>query len=187
MRKNTGELKKDLLSRVKNLWGKSTTEYLKKIGGKQIKRTKDIIKSIKESYILKIKNIKHMPHIKNKFLQLIILKNGKLELMMGHNIDELNGSANRKSVYFTANTNIPSITLVKIHLNNNDLRFTIRGFKLFHTQITLDLTKEEQETLHKIIEKSKTEKFKTKKTLKKALKKRRNTKRRNTKRRNTKR
>lgn len=177
MRKNTGELKKDLLSRVKKLWSKSTTENLKKIGDKQIKRTKDLIKSIKESYILKIINIKHTPPVKNKFLQLIILKNGKLELMMGHNIDELNGSADRKSVYFTADTNVPLVTLIKIHLNKNNLRFTIQGFKLFHTQITLDLTKEEQETLHKIIEKSKTEKSKTKKTLKRALKKRRNTKR----------
>lgn len=166
MQNNTTKFKKDLMSREKKLWGNSSTKFVKSSEGKrwqtmadkQIKRTKALIKSIKVSYILKIKNIKKNKQIhpvKNKYLQLILLKNGKLELMMGHNIDELNGPTDRKGVYFNVPVNVPSITLVKIHLNKNDLHFTIKSFKLMHIQITLDLTEGEQEKLSKIIENSK--------------------------------
>jgi hypothetical protein len=179
MQNNTTKFKKDLMSREKKLWGNSSTKFVKSSEGKrwqtmadkQIKRTKALIKSIKVSYILKIKNIKKNKQIhpvKNKYLQLILLKNGKLELMMGHNIDELNGPTDRKGVYFNVPVNVPSITLVKIHLNKNDLHFTIKSFKLMHIQITLDLTEGEQEKLSKIIENSK---GKTKKNTKKNIKK----------------
>jgi len=158
MQNNTAKFKKELMSREKKLWGKSTAKI---IADKQIKVTEDLIKSIKDSYVLNIKKIKKTNDtyaFKNKYLQLIILKNGNLEIMTGHIIDELNGTTEHGGTYFNVPANVPSIKLVKIQLNNNDLRFTVKSFELINIQSTLDLTKDQQDALHKIIENSKTKK-----------------------------